>query len=121
MIGSSSLNFNSFSGLFLVTGVASTSALLIALMMTLYKNKHRIRDSIRRGQTQKEYERETINEQNQERTIDSNQVQNLQLTVPDDSNEYTCQQEGEISIEISPASGIQTSQDIASHRTSRNG
>jgi precorrin-2 methylase len=67
MIGSSSLNFNSFSGLFLVTGVASTSALLIALMMTL------------------------------------------------------CQQEGEISIEISPASGIQTSQDIASHRTSRNG
>uniref|UniRef100_A0A0E0M1H9 Ionotropic glutamate receptor C-terminal domain-containing protein n=1 Tax=Oryza punctata TaxID=4537 RepID=A0A0E0M1H9_ORYPU len=121
MTSSSSLNFNSFSGLFLVTGVASTSALLIALMMTLYKNKHRIRKSIRRNQTQIEYERESINEQNQERAIDSNQVQNLQLTVPDDSDEYTCQQEGEISIEISPASGIQTSSDIASHGTSRNG
>lgn len=31
----SSLNFRSFSGLFLVTGVASTSALFIALMMFL--------------------------------------------------------------------------------------
>ncbi|RLM85320.1 hypothetical protein C2845_PM04G12560 [Panicum miliaceum] len=42
----SSLNFKSFSGLFLVTGVASTSALLIALVMLLYKNKHKIRNSI---------------------------------------------------------------------------
>nr|CAB3453442.1 unnamed protein product [Digitaria exilis] len=43
---SSSLNFKSFSGLFLVTGIASTSALLLALVMFLYKNKHRIRNTI---------------------------------------------------------------------------
>uniref|UniRef100_A0A0E0B397 Ionotropic glutamate receptor C-terminal domain-containing protein n=1 Tax=Oryza glumipatula TaxID=40148 RepID=A0A0E0B397_9ORYZ len=109
IISSSSLNFNSFSGLFLVTGVASTSALLIALVMFLYKNKHRIRNSIRRDQTQKGYEAERINEQNQEMTIHSNQVHNLQLTVPDDSDEYRCQQDGEISIEQSPASEVQTS------------
>ncbi|KAK8459834.1 hypothetical protein SEVIR_2G221600v4 [Setaria viridis] len=48
----SSLNFKSFSGLFLVTGVASTSALLIALVMFLYNNKHKIRNSISRVQTQ---------------------------------------------------------------------
>uniref|UniRef100_A0A0D3H744 Glutamate receptor n=2 Tax=Oryza TaxID=4527 RepID=A0A0D3H744_9ORYZ len=115
IISSSSLNFNSFSGLFLVTGVASTSALLIALVMFLYKNKHRIRNSIRRDQTQKGYEAERINEQNQEMTIHSNQVHNLQLTVPDDSDEYSCQQDGEISIEQSPASEIQTSPYFASH------
>uniref|UniRef100_A0A0D9XDY9 Ionotropic glutamate receptor C-terminal domain-containing protein n=1 Tax=Leersia perrieri TaxID=77586 RepID=A0A0D9XDY9_9ORYZ len=115
IIGSSSLNFNSFSGLFLVTGVASTSALLIALMMFLYKNKHKVRNSISRVQTPKRYRAEHINEPNEEEVIGSNQVQNLQLTVPDDSDEYTCQQEGEISIELSPASGIQTSPDFASH------
>ncbi|XP_052168398.1 glutamate receptor 2.8-like [Oryza glaberrima] len=113
VIGSSSLNFNSFSGLFLVTGVASTSALLIALLMFLYKNKHRIRNSISRDQTRSRYGPEHINEQNEERVIDSSQVQNLQLTVPDDS-EYTCQQEEEISIELSPASGFQPSPDFSS-------
>lgn len=35
IIGSSRLNFKNFSGLFLLTGVASTSALLIALVMFL--------------------------------------------------------------------------------------
>jgi ionotropic glutamate receptor len=83
--------------------------------MFLYKNKHRIRNSIRRDQTQKGYEAERINEQNQEMTIHSNQVHNLQLTVPDDSDEYSCQQDGEISIEQSPASEIQTSPYFASH------
>ncbi len=81
--------------------------------MFLYKNKHRIRNSISRDQTRSRYGPEHINEQNEERVIDSSQVQNLQLTVPDDS-EYTCQQEEEISIELSPASGFQPSPDFSS-------
>ncbi|TVU09637.1 hypothetical protein EJB05_43123, partial [Eragrostis curvula] len=39
--GSSSLTFDNFRGLFILTGAASTSSLLIALIMYVYKKKHR--------------------------------------------------------------------------------
>ncbi|XP_020397396.1 LOW QUALITY PROTEIN: glutamate receptor 2.8 [Zea mays] len=105
----SSLNFRSFSGLFLVTGVASTSALFIALMMFLYKNKHKIRDSISRVQTRGGYGSAHANRQNQEREVDSNQAQSMHVTVPNDLEDDTCQQEIEVSIEI-------TSPVLDSHR-----
>lgn len=118
---SSSLNFKSFSGLFVVTGIASTSALLIALMMFLYKNKHKIRNSIGSDQIRRGCGLRHINERNQESTIDSNQIQNMQLTVPN-SEDDTCQQEIEISTEFtSSGSEVQTSQDFASHGTTSSG
>ncbi|KAF8657767.1 hypothetical protein HU200_059927 [Digitaria exilis] len=117
----SSLNFKSFSGLFLVTGVASTSALLIALVMFLYKNKHKIRNSISRVQTQGGYGSVHSNIQNQEREIDYNQAQSMQVTVPNDPEEGTCQQEIAMSIEFaSPGSEVQPSPDFACCETPRN-
>ena len=47
IISPSSLDFKSFLGLFLVTGVASTSALLITLVMFLYKNMGLLNESIK--------------------------------------------------------------------------
>lgn len=43
-VTSSNLNFLSFSGLFLITGAASTSCLFIFLFMFLYNNWHELRD-----------------------------------------------------------------------------
>ncbi|XP_062193183.1 glutamate receptor 2.8-like [Phragmites australis] len=118
---SSSLNFKSFSGLFVVTGIASTSALLIALVMLLYKNKHKIRNSIGSDQIRRGCGLRHINERNQESTIDSNQIQNMQLTVPN-SEDDTCQQEIELSTEFtSSGSEVQTSQEFASHGTTSSG
>uniref|UniRef100_A0A453KVR7 Glutamate receptor n=2 Tax=Aegilops tauschii subsp. strangulata TaxID=200361 RepID=A0A453KVR7_AEGTS len=103
-IGSSSLNFKNFSGLFLLTGVASTSALLIALVMFLYK-RYKIGDSTGLIET----------------TADSNPPHDMQLTVPDDSDGYACQQEIEISRELtSPCSEVQTP-DFTLHGTPGNG
>ena len=117
----SSLNFKSFSGLFLVTGVASTSALLIALVMLLYKNKHKIRNSISRVQTQGGYGSEHANRQNQERELDYNQARSMQVIVPNDPEDGTCQQEIEISIEFaSPGSEVQPSSIFASRETPDN-
>uniref|UniRef100_A0ACD5XS88 Uncharacterized protein n=1 Tax=Avena sativa TaxID=4498 RepID=A0ACD5XS88_AVESA len=120
IIGSSRLKFKNFSGLFLLTGVASTSALLIALVMFLYK-KHKIRNSIGPNQIQMGYGEEHIDEQTRERTTESNPSQNLQLAVPDDSDSYACQQEIEISRELSPSSEVQTTSDFTPHGTSSNG
>jgi ionotropic glutamate receptor len=117
----SSLNFRSFSGLFLVTGVASTSALFIALVMFLYKNKHKIRNSISRVQTQGRYGSAHANSPNQERELDCNQAQNMQVTVPNDLDDDACQQEIEISIEVtSPDSGFPSSPGFASCETPSN-
>ena len=117
----SSLNFKSFSGLFLVTGVASTSALLIALVMLLYKNKHKIRNSISRVQTQGGYGSEHANRQNQERELDYNQARSMQVIVPNDPEDGTCQQEIEISIEFtSSGSEVQPSPNFASRETPGN-
>jgi ionotropic glutamate receptor len=117
----SSLNFRSFSGLFLVTGVASTSALFIALVMFLYKNKHKIRNSISRVQTQGRYGSAHVNSQNQERELDCNQAQSMQVTVPNDLDDDACQQEIEISIEVtSPDSGFPSSPGFASCETPSN-
>ncbi|XP_037434542.1 glutamate receptor 2.8-like [Triticum dicoccoides] len=104
-IGSSNLNFKNFSGLFLLTGVASTSALSISLMMFLYK-RYKIRNGT--GQI--------------ETTADSNPSHDMQLTVPDDSDSYACQQEIEISRELtSPCSEVQTTPDFMPHGTPGNG
>ncbi|XBI81382.1 hypothetical protein VPH35_090295 [Triticum aestivum] len=104
-IGSSSLNFKNFSGLFLLTGVASTSALLIALVMFLYK-RYKIRNITCQIET----------------TADSNPSHNMQLTVPDDSDSYACQQEIEMSRELtSPCSEVQTTPDFTPHGTPGNG
>jgi ionotropic glutamate receptor len=120
IIGSSRLNFKNFSGLFLLTGVASTSALLIALVMFLYK-KHKIRNSTGPDQIEMGYGEEHINEQTRERTTESTPPQNMQLTVLDDSDSYTCQQEIEISREQSPSSEVQTTPDFTPHGTSTMG
>ncbi|XP_044950012.1 glutamate receptor 2.7-like [Hordeum vulgare subsp. vulgare] len=104
-IGSSSLKFKNFSGLFLLTGVASTSALLIALVMFLYK---RYKKKNNTGQIQT--------------TADSNPSHDMQLTVPDVSDSYACQQEIEISRELtSPCSEVQSTPDFTPHGTLGNG
>jgi ionotropic glutamate receptor len=121
---SSSLNFKSFSGLFLVTGIASTSALLLSLMMFLYKNKHKIKNSIGCDhQTEEGYGSEHSNELNQERELDTNQAQNIQMTVPNDAQDDACQQEIDISLELisSTGLGVQTCPDISSHGAASNG
>jgi hypothetical protein len=58
----------------------------------------------------------------QERTPDTNQVQNTQFTVQNNSEDDTNHQETEISIELtSQGSVFQTSPDFASQSTSSNG
>ncbi|KAE8766831.1 hypothetical protein D1007_61881 [Hordeum vulgare] len=94
-----------FSGLFLLTGVASTSALLIALVMFLYK---RYKKKNNTGQIKT--------------TADSNPSHDMQLTVPDVSDSYACQQEIEISRELtSPCSEVQSTPDFTPHGTPGNG
>ncbi|KAL6846531.1 hypothetical protein ACP4OV_023979 [Aristida adscensionis] len=119
---SSSLNFKSFSGLFLVTGIASTSALLIALMMFLYKNKHKIRNRIGSDRTWRGCGLQQITDQDQETTTGSNQIQSMQLTVPN-SEDNTHQEEMEISIELTSPAGseVQPSPVFACQQTPSNG
>ncbi|KAE8800881.1 hypothetical protein D1007_23591 [Hordeum vulgare] len=83
IISPSSLNFKSFSGLFLVTGVASTSALLITLVMFLYKNKHKMGINIGHDHVQRGHGTELETERIQESTADSNILHRMiQMTTP---------------------------------------
>ncbi|KAF7096552.1 hypothetical protein CFC21_098481 [Triticum aestivum] len=81
IISPSSLNFKSFSGLFLVTGVASTSALLVTLVMFLYKNKHKMGIKIGRDQVQRGHGK--TRRRIQESATDSDILRRMiQLTTP---------------------------------------
>ncbi|VAI89081.1 unnamed protein product [Triticum turgidum subsp. durum] len=83
IISPSSLDFKSFLGLFLVTGVASTSALLITLVMFLYKNKHKMGINIGRDQVQRGHGTELVTKRIQERAADSDILRRMiQMTTP---------------------------------------
>lgn len=56
--GPSSLTFANFRGLFILTGAASTSSLLIALIIYAYKRQHRSTEVIEVDKTQAEENRE---------------------------------------------------------------
>ncbi|KAE8804712.1 Glutamate receptor 2.7 [Hordeum vulgare] len=57
-----------------------------------------------------------------ETTADSNPSHDMQLTVPDVSDSYACQQEIEISKELtSPCSEVQSTPDFTPHGTPGNG
>lgn len=62
--GSSRLTFANFRGLFILTGVASTSSLLIALIIYFYKKKHKSTNIV--SDNENRPEENGINEENSE-------------------------------------------------------